>query len=276
MYFIVLIVSVYFMHVLYFMLHLNFLFLHLCCTWTDGCCLFKYAFRRGLRLKSKKPSDTADTPPAEAVEEEEDNKGEEDERESKEEEKRNEGEVEEQVDTDDCEVCPGTEAPPFLWTAWTIGGCCHCGEIYLFQKGHCVSLTTETQLSDNDDDRTQDLIMVTDSGAEVSSCAEFQKRSMWSAVGAPERLLLKFLSLFYNWTNLKGILLGLTQHLGIFLKQWQLQREKNKLIRSVLIKLNFRTSQCWKAVFLGLPVLFILGVHFTICTLLCLLYSVDA
>lgn len=223
MYFIVLIVSVYFMYVLYFMLHLNFLVLDLCCTWTDGCCLFKYTFRRGLRLRSKKPSDTADIPPAEAVEEEEDSKGEEDERERKEEEKRNEGEVEEQVDTDDCEVCPGTEAPPFLWTAWTTGRCCHCGEIYFSQKGHCVSLTTETQLSDNDGDRTQDLIMVTDSGAEVSSCAEMKK-----------------------------------------------------LIRSVLIKLNFHTSQCWKAVFLGLPVLFILGVHFTMCTLLCLLYSVDA
>lgn len=39
----------------------------------------------------------------------------------------------------------------------------------------CVSLTTETQLSDNDDDRTQDLTMVTDTKAEVRSCTEFQR-----------------------------------------------------------------------------------------------------
>lgn len=38
---------------------------------------------------------------------------------------------------------------------------------YIFFKLHPVAVTTETQLSDNDDDRTQDLILVTDSGAEV-------------------------------------------------------------------------------------------------------------
>ncbi|KAG8008440.1 BRCA1-A complex subunit RAP80 [Nibea albiflora] len=76
--------------------------------------------RRGIRLRGKKLCDSADSPPAD-TEEEEDGKGEE-ERRSKEEETKNEGEEGEgQVETDDCEVCP------------------------------------ETQLSDNDSVRTQDL-----------------------------------------------------------------------------------------------------------------------
>ncbi|XP_070700231.1 neurofilament heavy polypeptide [Pempheris klunzingeri] len=85
--------------------------------------------RRGLRLRGKKLSDS---PPVE-VEEEADKRDEaegEEETENKEEEKNNEGEKE-PVDTDDCEVCP------------------------------------ETQLSDNDDDRTQDLTMDADSGPEL-------------------------------------------------------------------------------------------------------------
>ncbi|XP_035522434.1 BRCA1-A complex subunit RAP80 isoform X3 [Morone saxatilis] len=81
--------------------------------------------RRGLRLRTKKLSDTADSPSVE-VEEEEDKRDEEEgkERENKGEEQENEGEGVE-VDNDDCEVCP------------------------------------ETQLSDNDDDRTQDLMIDT-------------------------------------------------------------------------------------------------------------------
>lgn len=77
--------------------------------------LFLYTFRHGIRLRGKKLCDSADSPPAD-TEEEEDNKGEE-ERRSKEKEAKNEGEEEEeegQVDTDDCEVCPGIEAPPLL------------------------------------------------------------------------------------------------------------------------------------------------------------------
>ncbi|XP_070838610.1 BRCA1-A complex subunit RAP80 [Chaetodon trifascialis] len=89
--------------------------------------------RRGIRLRGKKLCDAADTPPAEA-EEEEDNKGEEEEeeeeRKTKEEEKQSEGGGG-QVDTDDCEVCP------------------------------------ETQLSDNDDDRTQDLTMDAETEADL-------------------------------------------------------------------------------------------------------------
>ncbi|XP_039632725.1 BRCA1-A complex subunit RAP80 [Perca fluviatilis] len=84
--------------------------------------------RRGLRLRGKPLSEAADSPPAEAKDDE-DKKEEEEERESKKEEK-NEDREEEGQDTDDCEVCP------------------------------------ETQLSD-DDDRTQDLMMVTDAGAEL-------------------------------------------------------------------------------------------------------------
>ncbi|XP_027129353.1 BRCA1-A complex subunit RAP80 isoform X2 [Larimichthys crocea] len=88
--------------------------------------------RHGIRLRGKKLCDSADSPPAD-TEEEEDNKGEE-ERRSKEKEAKNEGEEEEeeegQVDTDDCEVCP------------------------------------ETQLSDNDSVRTQDLT-VDNTDAEV-------------------------------------------------------------------------------------------------------------
>lgn len=83
--------------------------------------LFMYLniFRRGLKLRGRKLCDAADSPAAEAEEEEEDKKdGEEvEERESKEEEqKEEEKRGEGQVDTDDCEVCPGTEAPHFLWT----------------------------------------------------------------------------------------------------------------------------------------------------------------
>ena len=83
-------------------------------------CSFSYISRRGFRLRSKKLCDAAETPPAEAgeateEEEEGNNNGEKDkqEMENKEEEKKNEGEGG-QVDSDDCEVCPGTEAPPFL------------------------------------------------------------------------------------------------------------------------------------------------------------------
>ncbi|XP_042354636.1 BRCA1-A complex subunit RAP80 isoform X3 [Plectropomus leopardus] len=83
--------------------------------------------RRGLRLRGRKLCESADSPSAEA-EEEEDKKEEEEERQSKEEEKKEEEDGEVQVDTDDCEVCP------------------------------------ETQLTDNDDDRTQDLMMDTDAG----------------------------------------------------------------------------------------------------------------
>ncbi|XP_078122247.1 uncharacterized protein uimc1 isoform X3 [Sander vitreus] len=84
--------------------------------------------RRGLRLRGKQLCEAAESPPAEAKDDEEDKKEEEEERESKQEknEERDEGQ-----DTDDCEVCP------------------------------------ETQLSD--DDRTQDLMMATDAGAE-SDC----------------------------------------------------------------------------------------------------------
>lgn len=80
-------------------------------------CSFSYISRRGFRLRSKKLCDAAETPPAEAEEateeEEGTSKGDKDkqEMEKKEEEKKNEGG---QVDSDDCEVCPGTEAPPFL------------------------------------------------------------------------------------------------------------------------------------------------------------------
>ncbi|XP_037604643.1 BRCA1-A complex subunit RAP80 isoform X1 [Sebastes umbrosus] len=89
--------------------------------------------RRGIRMRGRKLCEAADSPPAEAEEDEEDKKDEEDgeERESKEEEKqKEEAEEEGRVDTDDCEVCP------------------------------------ETQLSNDDDDRTQDLMMATDAGAE--------------------------------------------------------------------------------------------------------------
>ncbi|KAM9348562.1 uncharacterized protein uimc1 [Symphorus nematophorus] len=92
-----------------------------------------FSLRRGRRPRGKKLSDADDTPLAEA-EEEEENKGgeeEEEEKQNKEEEKQNEGEEDGQVDVDDCEVCP------------------------------------ETQLSDIDDDRTQDLMMDTDAGAEL-------------------------------------------------------------------------------------------------------------
>lgn len=50
--------------------------------------------------------------------------------------------------------------------AWMTGGRCYCGGKHFF-KLHHVDVTTETQLSDNDADRTQDLILVTDSRAEV-------------------------------------------------------------------------------------------------------------
>lgn len=71
--------------------------------------LFKYIVRRGLRLKGKRLCD-----PAEADEEED--KKDEEEEENKEEGMKNEGEGEGQVDTDDCVVCPGNEAPRFVWT----------------------------------------------------------------------------------------------------------------------------------------------------------------
>ncbi|XP_029303348.1 BRCA1-A complex subunit RAP80 isoform X3 [Cottoperca gobio] len=87
--------------------------------------------RRGLRLKGKKLCEEADSCPAE----EEDEKEDEEERVSKEEEEKKErGGEEGHVDTDDdCEVCP------------------------------------ETQLSAIDDDRTQDLMLPTNTGAE-SDC----------------------------------------------------------------------------------------------------------
>ncbi|XP_075957610.1 uncharacterized protein uimc1 isoform X2 [Anarhichas minor] len=87
--------------------------------------------RRGLRLRRKKVCEAADALSAEAEEDEEDDKDEEEERESKEgEEKKKEEGEEGQADADDCEVCP------------------------------------ETQLSDNDDDKTQDLMMPPDAAAE--------------------------------------------------------------------------------------------------------------
>ncbi|XP_049897089.1 BRCA1-A complex subunit RAP80 [Epinephelus moara] len=97
--------------------------------------------RRGLKLRGRKLCDAADSPAAEAEEEEEDKKdGEEvEERESKEEEQKEEKREEGQVDTDDCEVCP------------------------------------ETQLSDNDDDRTQDLMIDTDTGAKLGFQSDCKK-----------------------------------------------------------------------------------------------------
>lgn len=80
-------------------------------------------------MRGRKLCEAADSPPAEAEEDEEDKKDEEDgeERESKEEEKqKEEAEEEGRVDTDDCEVCPGTEASRFSWGALTAGG-----EMYL-------------------------------------------------------------------------------------------------------------------------------------------------
>ncbi|XP_036974949.1 uncharacterized protein uimc1 isoform X1 [Acanthopagrus latus] len=85
--------------------------------------------RRGFRLRSKKLCDAAE----EATEEDEGNNKEDEDKqeiENKDEEKKNEGGGGE-VDSDDCEVCP------------------------------------ETQLSDNDDDRTQDLMIDTDAGSEL-------------------------------------------------------------------------------------------------------------
>lgn len=72
-------------------------------------------FRHGLRLRGKKPLEAADTSPAEA-EVEEDKKEEEEEKETQtenKEEQTNEGREDEE-DTDDCEVCPGTEASHFI------------------------------------------------------------------------------------------------------------------------------------------------------------------
>lgn len=79
--------------------------------------LFQLTFRRGIRLRSRKQGDTADPPPAEAEEDEENNEGGggEEEREGRKEEKRTE--EEEQVDSDDCEVCPGTETLLSVCTA---------------------------------------------------------------------------------------------------------------------------------------------------------------
>ncbi|XP_034745893.1 BRCA1-A complex subunit RAP80 [Etheostoma cragini] len=84
--------------------------------------------RRGLRLRGKDPCEAADSPPAEAKDDEEDKEQEEEEGIQSKEEEKNEEREEEGQDMDDCEVCP------------------------------------ETQLSD--DDRTQDLMMATDAGAE--------------------------------------------------------------------------------------------------------------
>ncbi|KAL6098400.1 uimc1 [Pungitius sinensis] len=89
--------------------------------------------RRGLKLRSRTACESANALPDDAEEDEEDEKDEEGERERKEEEEEeaaDEGE-EGPVDADDCEVCP------------------------------------ETQLSDNDDDRTQDLMIPADPRAKL-------------------------------------------------------------------------------------------------------------
>uniref|UniRef100_UPI0037E840C5 BRCA1-A complex subunit RAP80 n=1 Tax=Semicossyphus pulcher TaxID=241346 RepID=UPI0037E840C5 len=88
--------------------------------------------RRGLGLRGKRLSEDDDTPPPPQGEEEDKTEGEEEqERETKEEEKKKKEGGKEQVDSDGCEVCP------------------------------------ETQLSNDDDDRTQDLMMDTNAGTEL-------------------------------------------------------------------------------------------------------------
>ncbi|KAG7231455.1 hypothetical protein INR49_011900 [Caranx melampygus] len=89
--------------------------------------------RQGLRLRRNKLCEPADASPAKDEEEEEKKDGEEEEREGVKEDKAGGEENEGQMDADDCEVCP------------------------------------ETQLSNNDDDDTQDLTMVTDAADEVRS-----------------------------------------------------------------------------------------------------------
>ncbi|KAM6907193.1 uncharacterized protein uimc1 [Xenentodon cancila] len=91
--------------------------------------------RRGFRLRSDKTGETADAPSADTEEkgeeeepQQDNNMKDEDQQQKAEEEQKNQGD-EEQMDTDDCEVCP------------------------------------ETQLSDNDS--TQDVMMVTDAEAEI-------------------------------------------------------------------------------------------------------------
>ncbi|XP_040036842.2 uncharacterized protein uimc1 isoform X7 [Gasterosteus aculeatus] len=89
--------------------------------------------RHGLKLRSRTVCASANALPDDAEEDEEDEKDEEGERERKEAAEEEEEEEEEEdgpVDADDCEVCP------------------------------------ETQLSDNDDDRTQDLMIPADPRAE--------------------------------------------------------------------------------------------------------------
>ncbi|KAG7232248.1 hypothetical protein INR49_009530 [Caranx melampygus] len=87
--------------------------------------------RQGLRLRRNKLCEPADASPAKDEEEEEKKDGEEEEREGVKEDKAGGEENEGQMDADDCEVCP------------------------------------ETQLSNNDDDDTQDLTMVTDAADEL-------------------------------------------------------------------------------------------------------------
>jgi len=106
-------------------------------------------------------SEATDTLSVEAEEDEEDQKDEEEERKGKGEEKKD-GEEEGQADTDDCVVCPGTG---LLW--WNVFMLCNVSTGLLKQRVlFCKFVTTETQLSD--DDRTQDLLMAPDAGAEVS------------------------------------------------------------------------------------------------------------
>lgn len=66
--------------------------------------MFKLAFRRGLRLRSKTQDEAADTPTSEEGEDEE----EQTKTENKEEEEKEEGDKE-AMDAEDCEVCPGKD-----------------------------------------------------------------------------------------------------------------------------------------------------------------------
>lgn len=66
--------------------------------------MFKLAFRRGLRLRSKTQDEAADTPTTEEKEEEE----EQTKTENKEEDGKKDGD-EEPMDAEDCEVCPGKD-----------------------------------------------------------------------------------------------------------------------------------------------------------------------
>lgn len=69
--------------------------------------------RHGLKLRSRTVCASANALPDDAEEDEEDEKDEEGERERKEAAEEEEEEEDGPVDADDCEVCPGTEAPPF-------------------------------------------------------------------------------------------------------------------------------------------------------------------